>query len=92
MPVLDAERQERAKQFNSVVGSNIDTLRAKHGASMAWLAEQADVSVSQLSRVVKGQRELSFRQGVLIARALGVSPMQLTHSPVKKRRKVRIKQ
>ena len=39
MPVLDAERQERAKQFNSVVGSNIDTLRAKHGASMAWLAE-----------------------------------------------------
>jgi transcriptional regulator with XRE-family HTH domain len=91
MPALDAERQERAQKFNSTVGSNIDTLRAKHDVSMAWLADQADVSISQLSRVVKGQRELSFRQGILIARALGVSPMQLTSSPVSNRRKVRIK-
>jgi transcriptional regulator with XRE-family HTH domain len=78
MPALDEERLTRHRAFDWHVGINIRYLRLLNDIDQNTLAELVDMNVSQLSRVETGQRSLKFKEGVAIAKVLGVRPERLT--------------
>jgi len=73
MPPLLDERVKAQREFDYVVGSNIRTLRIQNEIKQLVLARAAGMSTSQLSRVENGQRSLTFRQAVSIAKQLGTT-------------------
>lgn len=77
MPALDIERQERAEEFNWLVGTNVRVVREYREMNGMELAKRADISRSHLSRVEAGKRGLTFQQALAIADALGVGMRRL---------------
>ena len=77
MPALVEDRQSRHRQFDWHVGVNIRYLRTLNDIEQQALAKLADMGISQLSRVESGQRSLRFKEGMAIAKALGVRPERL---------------
>jgi transcriptional regulator with XRE-family HTH domain len=78
MPALDGPRLGRHRTFDWHVGTNIRYLRIIKEIEQQSLAKYADMDVSQLSRVETGQRSLKFKEGLAIAKMLGVKPERLT--------------
>ena len=78
MPALDEERAESRKTFDWNVGTNIRHLRILNDLEQQTLAKLADIAVSQLSRIESGTRSLKFKEGMAIAKILGVRPERLT--------------
>jgi transcriptional regulator with XRE-family HTH domain len=68
-------------------GSNVRSLRDARGLTQAQLAELADMSSDELSRIERGVREPRFGTIEGISRALGVDPGILFESgePVAKK-------
>jgi len=79
MPVLDEDRNEVNSEFDLIVGSNIRTRRLALGMTQAQVAEAADMDVTKLSRIEKGERTLTFREGLAVAHALHSRPHNLTY-------------
>lgn len=64
-------------EFDRLVGKNIAMLRR---GSQTKLAREAGVSPSQVSRIERGQRSMTFENAVAFARALNV-PLDRLYSP-----------
>lgn len=77
MPPLDKERKKRKEEFDLITGTVIKNLRSQFDYSQHYVAEQADMSVSTLSRIEYGERSLSLQQAIVIARALHVGVADL---------------
>lgn len=77
MPALVEGRATKAIDFNQTVGYNIYLVRIKKKVSARELAAIADISPSQMSRVERGDRGLTFAQGLAIAKRLKVNPRHL---------------
>lgn len=80
MPALVESRLNRHRAFDWNTGINVKYLRLLNDMEQKHLAEIADMDVSQLSRVESGQRSLKFKEGMAIAKALGVRPERLTRA------------
>jgi len=72
MPARDPDDIAAARQFDWVVGVNIRYWREVREMSQAELAECANISDSQLSRIESGERSLTLQQGNAISKALKV--------------------
>nr|WP_240197480.1 XRE family transcriptional regulator [Nonomuraea lactucae] len=72
---------EQESTLDAVVRMRIRSLRKARGWSLDNLAERADISPSQLSRIETGHRRISLDQLTAIASALGKSLDQLVESP-----------
>jgi len=77
MPALDEERNEVNEEFDYHVGSNIRARRLALGKTQQQIAEAAEMDVTKLSRIESGQRSLTFREGLAVARALRIGPRNL---------------
>lgn len=73
MPPRNPEYQEQDEEFNLKVGQNIREARETLGLSQTDLAIAVGTDHSQISRIESGERGLSMRLGLLIAKRLGVS-------------------
>ena len=89
MPALVDERVKSQRKFDYVVGTRIRVMRASLGMSQIKLAELAEMSNSQLSRIEAGERSLSFQQACAIAQALHQPLESLVRAPEKKRKRVK---
>lgn len=49
--------------------------------SQTWVAELADMSTSQLSRLEAGERTMTLQQGLTLCRVLQISIAELTGNP-----------
>lgn len=78
MPTLDEDRYEISSQFDLTVGYNIRCRREELGKTQAQVADDVGMDVSKLSRVENGQRTLTFREGLAVARVLRTSPAKLS--------------
>lgn len=72
---------QQEADLDTVVRMRIRTLRKARGWSLDNLAERADISPSQLSRIETGHRRISLDHLTVIARALDRSLDQLVESP-----------
>lgn len=73
MPTVAEDRQQRIQEFNLRVGRNVRGWREHQGMAQGWLAELADMSQSQLSRIEAGERSITFKQALLIKAILEVA-------------------
>jgi transcriptional regulator with XRE-family HTH domain len=78
MPTLDSDRKTSHDKFDWNVGVNIRYLRTVAEIEQRTLAKLADINQSQLSRIESGKRSLKFKEGMAIAKILGVRPERLT--------------
>jgi transcriptional regulator with XRE-family HTH domain len=72
MPARSASALRQAREFDWIVGINIRFWRELKEISQAELAEFANISDSQLSRIESGDRSVSFQQMLAISELLGV--------------------
>ncbi|MFF3013631.1 helix-turn-helix domain-containing protein [Streptomyces sp. NPDC057939] len=72
---------EQETTLDATVRTRIRSLRKARGWSLDNLADRADISPSQLSRIETGHRRISLDQLSAIAEALGISLDQLVESP-----------
>ena len=72
---------EQESTLDATVRMRIRTLRRARGWSLDNLAERAQISSSQLSRIETGHRRISLDQLTAIAGALGKPLDQLVESP-----------
>lgn len=79
MPTLDEERNLVNAEFDAIVGNNIRCRRMYIGMTQATLAERAGMDVTKLSRIENGQRTLTFREGMAVAKVLRLSATALTN-------------
>jgi transcriptional regulator with XRE-family HTH domain len=82
MPTLDDARAASQKSFDWNVGVNIRHLRTVKDIEQQTLAKLADINTSQLSRIEAGKRSLKFKEGMAIAKILGVRPERLTQEVI----------
>ncbi|GBR76985.1 helix-turn-helix XRE-family transcriptional regulators [Candidatus Termititenax persephonae] len=61
----------------SHIGNTVRALRKKQGMSMEYLADRADIHLTYLAQIEKGQRNLSIKTLWQIAAALNIKPMSL---------------
>ncbi|MDR1453279.1 MAG: helix-turn-helix domain-containing protein [Candidatus Margulisbacteria bacterium] len=59
------------------IGSTIRTLRKKQGLSMEQLADKANIHLTYLAQIEKGQRNLSIKSFWQLAAALSIKPVSL---------------
>lgn len=64
-------------KFLRLFGDNLRNLRRKQNLSQEDLAYEADVSISQISRMERGIINTSIRQLCMIANAMGLKPRAL---------------
>lgn len=76
--IHDPEERERMEEFvNKYPVNNIRTFRKKRGWSQGELAERANSTTSQISRLERGDLQLTVRWMDMIAAALNCEPYQL---------------
>jgi transcriptional regulator with XRE-family HTH domain len=78
MPLTTEKTSKTNKTFDRKMGRRVRDLRDASGMSQMTLAEKTNMDFTKLSRVESGQRKLSLREGVELARALGVTMNQFT--------------
>ena len=62
-----------------ILGQNIAYFRRQRGWSQEFLAEKADLSREYVTRVERGQKNISLKKLFLITDILGVKFSQLTN-------------
>lgn len=72
MPARDPHDIALAREFDWTVGVNIRYWREKKEFSQVEVAESANISDSQLSRIEAGERSVTLQQATRIAKTLGI--------------------
>lgn len=68
---------QKKKNNLKKLGANIKKLREKEGLSFREFANICGIDHSKISKIEKGQKNISFLTILRFAEALGVHPMQL---------------
>lgn len=72
-PLIDDDRRSRATVFNMDVGENVRAWREYRLITQKELADEADMSASQLARVEAGERSLTLRQALKLCELLEIN-------------------
>jgi transcriptional regulator with XRE-family HTH domain len=70
-------KAERHTEYLLEFGKNIKKIREKKGISQEALAYEAELSISQISRIERGVINTSLSQIISISAALGLKPRDL---------------
>jgi transcriptional regulator with XRE-family HTH domain len=70
-------KSERHSEYLKKFGESLKLLREKKNISQEGLAYEADLSVSQISRIERGVISTSLSQIVSIAKAMDIKPRDL---------------
>jgi transcriptional regulator with XRE-family HTH domain len=70
-------KSDRHTDYLIAFGENLKRIREKKGISQEGLAYEAELSISQISRIERGVISTSLSQIVSIGNALGIKPRDL---------------
>lgn len=64
-----------SKQFENTIGTKFRILRRRNDQTQKELADKVGISVSYLSLIERGNRQISFSTFIKLCKGLGVSPV-----------------